>query len=254
MGSAAAGPGDRAHESVLDLPVGTRTDGRHCRNQGRHVHLVFSPAEIQIFGYDVGWVAQHHLDVEEGGLPLPPVFLGCSGVVHSPGVDLGDSVTTATCPSRCGPSGIADCCAPRATRCRGSSTPRCRGATRRAAPGGCATRRRVWRPVVRSPRGWLKLKKCVRNSTATQPNSSNAWPSINSFVSELTPLRRAEDDVPRVADLQPPVRRVDVQVARRADQRAVEVANHERQTLIGLLRCQPHVDPLLDGSRLSARG
>ena len=38
----------------------------------------------------------------------------------------------------------------------------------------------------------VKLKKCVRNSTATQPNSSNAWPSINSLVSLLTPLRRAD--------------------------------------------------------------
>jgi putative FMN-dependent luciferase-like monooxygenase len=26
-------------------------------------------------GYDVGWVAQHHFDVEEGGLPSPLVFL-----------------------------------------------------------------------------------------------------------------------------------------------------------------------------------
>jgi putative FMN-dependent luciferase-like monooxygenase len=26
-------------------------------------------------GYDVGWVAQHHFDVEEGGLPSPMVFL-----------------------------------------------------------------------------------------------------------------------------------------------------------------------------------
>src|ERR1700719_1176832 len=35
----------------------------------------------------------------------------------------------------------------------------------------------------------VKLKKCVRNSTATQLNSSKAWPSISSFASLLTPLR-----------------------------------------------------------------
>ena len=45
-------------------------------------------------------------------------------------------------------------------------------------------------PLDRRPAG--KLKKCVRNSTATQPNSSKAWPSISSLVSELTPLRRAD--------------------------------------------------------------
>ena len=37
-----------------------------------------------------------------------------------------------------------------------------------------------------------KLKKWVRNSTATQFNTSKAWPSISSLVSVLTPLRRAD--------------------------------------------------------------
>ena len=33
--------------------------------------------------------------------------------------------------------------------------------------------------------------KCVRNSTATQPSSSNAWDSNNNLVSVFTPVRRA---------------------------------------------------------------
>lgn len=42
--------------------------------------LLYSQAREQIqlaerLGYDVGWVAQHHFDVEEGGLPSPLVFL-----------------------------------------------------------------------------------------------------------------------------------------------------------------------------------
>ena len=42
--------------------------------------LLYSQAREQFLlaerlGYDVGWVAQHHFDVEEGGLPSPLVFL-----------------------------------------------------------------------------------------------------------------------------------------------------------------------------------
>lgn len=42
--------------------------------------LLYSQARQQFLlaeqlGYDVGWVAQHHFDVEEGGLPSPLVFL-----------------------------------------------------------------------------------------------------------------------------------------------------------------------------------
>lgn len=45
-----------------------------------HASLLYSQAREQFLlaerlGYDVGWVAQHHFDVEEGGLPSPLVFL-----------------------------------------------------------------------------------------------------------------------------------------------------------------------------------
>ena len=50
-------------------------------------------------------------------------------------------------------------------------------------------------------------------------------------VDPAAPRRR---HVPGVADLQPPVGRVDVHVARRADERAVEPAHHERQSVSGV--------------------
>lgn len=47
---------------------------------GASADLLYSQAREQFLlaeqlGYDVGWVAQHHFDVEEGGLPSPLVFL-----------------------------------------------------------------------------------------------------------------------------------------------------------------------------------
>jgi putative FMN-dependent luciferase-like monooxygenase len=47
---------------------------------GEPASLLYSQAREQFLlaerlGYDVGWVAQHHFDVEEGGLPSPLVFL-----------------------------------------------------------------------------------------------------------------------------------------------------------------------------------
>jgi len=47
---------------------------------GASASLLYSQAREQFqlaerLGYDVGWVAQHHFDVEEGGLPSPLVFL-----------------------------------------------------------------------------------------------------------------------------------------------------------------------------------
>ena len=62
-----------------------------------------------------------------------------------------------------------------------------------------------------------KLKKFVRNSTAMQPSASNACVSSSSLHSVLTARALDALRVPRVADLEPPVRRVDVEVARRSD-------------------------------------
>ena len=45
MGSAAAGPGHRAHEPVLDLPDGAGTDGRDGRDQGRRLRAVVAAPE-----------------------------------------------------------------------------------------------------------------------------------------------------------------------------------------------------------------
>ncbi len=45
--------------------------------------------------------------------------------------------------TRDGRAGTSGCCGPTAIRCPGSSTRRCRAATRRPAPGDCATHRRV---------------------------------------------------------------------------------------------------------------
>lgn len=47
---------------------------------GSTAPLLYSQAREQFLlaerlGYDVGWVAQHHYDVDEGGLPSPLVFL-----------------------------------------------------------------------------------------------------------------------------------------------------------------------------------
>src|ERR1700694_4702309 len=47
---------------------------------GTPAAVLYSQAREQFLlaerlGYDVGWVAQHHFDVEEGGLPSPMVFL-----------------------------------------------------------------------------------------------------------------------------------------------------------------------------------
>ena len=70
-------------------------------------------------------------------------------------------------------------------------------------------------------------------------------------VDPAAPRRR---HVPGVADLQPPVGGVDIQIARRPDERAVEAAHDERQPVVGLLRRQPRVDPLLDGLRLGCGG
>ncbi len=65
-------------------------------------------------------------------------------------------------------------------------------------------------------------------------------------VDAAAPRRGA---VPGVADLESAVRRVDVQVARRADQGAVESTHHEGQPGVGLLLTEPHIHPLRGGLR-----
>ena len=101
VGRAAAGSGHRAHESVLAVSDRARPHCGHDQHDRRRLRvskrlglftrllpdrpgaqasLLYSQAREQFLlaerlGYDVGWVAQHHYDVEEGGLPSPLVFL-----------------------------------------------------------------------------------------------------------------------------------------------------------------------------------
>jgi alkanesulfonate monooxygenase SsuD/methylene tetrahydromethanopterin reductase-like flavin-dependent oxidoreductase (luciferase family) len=50
--------------------------------------------EAERLGFDVGWVAQHHFDAEEGGLPSPLVFL--AGVAaHTARIRLATGIITA---------------------------------------------------------------------------------------------------------------------------------------------------------------
>ena len=62
-------------------------------------------------------------------------------------------------------------------------------------------------------------------------------------VDPTAPRRR---HIPGVADLQTTVGRVDLHVAGRPDEGAVEAVHHECQTHVRLLHCQAPVDPLLD--------
>lgn len=60
--------------------------------------LLYSQAREQFLlaeqlGYDVGWVAQHHFDVEEGGLPSPLVFLAWMAA-QSKRIRLGTAIIT----------------------------------------------------------------------------------------------------------------------------------------------------------------
>jgi putative FMN-dependent luciferase-like monooxygenase len=60
--------------------------------------LLYSQARDQFLlaerlGYDVGWVAQHHLDAEEGGLPSPLVFLAWAAA-QTERIRLGTAIIT----------------------------------------------------------------------------------------------------------------------------------------------------------------
>jgi putative FMN-dependent luciferase-like monooxygenase len=82
--------------------VNTRRLGLFTRLRPDHpdapASVLYSQAREQFLlaerlGYDVGWVAQHHFDVEEGGLPSPLVFLAWMAA-HTERIRLGTAIIT----------------------------------------------------------------------------------------------------------------------------------------------------------------
>jgi putative FMN-dependent luciferase-like monooxygenase len=82
--------------------VSTRRLGLFTRllsdRPGAPASVLYSQAREQFLlaerlGYDVGWVAQHHFDVEEGGLPSPLVFLAWAAA-QTERIRLGTAIIT----------------------------------------------------------------------------------------------------------------------------------------------------------------
>ena len=83
-------------------------------------------------------------------------------------------------------------------------------------------------PLDRCPAGEVEEVGAELNCHATQLVECVAQhQQLRLGVDSAAPRRR---DIPGVADLEPAVGRVDIEVARRPDQGAVEAAHHERQT------------------------